>query len=406
MITSIKFRSGPTPQSLGLTVELAPITVFVGPNNSGKSQVLVELERCSTGAPGDKIIEEVNFSMLTREDVITDLIKFGGADANFFELSEHPPITPGLYQPVSLRLHLPSGIDVSFQQALDDATSPSPGMRSSYGYMRKIYTSRLNGQDRLALLNDKELGNLRGPKNDNMLAQLFRDNTLRTQVRKIVYEALDKYFVIDPTDSGKLQVRLSERAPLSEAEEKGLTDEALNFHNAALSIHQTSDGVRAFVGIIASLVAGDPKIILIDEPEAFLHPALAMKLGKEVSRSVVNTKRLFVSTHSSAFLMGCIQSGVPVNIIRLTYNGQVGSTRVLQQDKLLHLMRNPLLRSTGVLEGLFYEAVIVTEASSDRVFYQEINERLRTDNDSRGISNCLFINAQNKQTVWDIVELL
>jgi hypothetical protein len=37
-------------------------------------------------------------------------------------------------------------------------------------------------------------------------------------------------------------------------------------------------------------------------------------------------------------------------------------------------MRNPLLRSTGVLSGLFYEFVIVTEADADRAFYQEIND--------------------------------
>ena len=69
-------------------------------------------------------------------------------------------------------------------------------------------------------------------------------------------------------------------------------------------------------------------------------------------------------------------------------------------------MRNPLLRSTGVLSGLFYDAVIVTEADSDRAFYQEINERLLYKNDPRGIQNCLFLNAQNKQTVWDIVKPL
>ena len=34
------------------------------------------------------------------------------------------------------------------------------------------------------------------------------------------------------------------------------------------------------------------------------------------------------------------------------------------------------------------------------------NERLLAENDPRGISNCLFLNAQNKQTVWDIVKPL
>ena len=69
-------------------------------------------------------------------------------------------------------------------------------------------------------------------------------------------------------------------------------------------------------------------------------------------------------------------------------------------------MRNPLLRSIGVLSGLFYEAVVVTESDTDRAFYQEINERLLAESDERGVANCLFLNAQNKQTVWDIVQPL
>ncbi len=104
--------------------------------------------------------------------------------------------------------------------------------------------------------------------------------------------------------------------------------------------------------------------------------------------------------------MGCIQSGSPLNIVRLTYNYSDPTARILPQDKILQLMRNPLLRSTGILNGLFYESVVVTESDSDRAFYQEINERLLSSGDDRGIPSCLFINAQNKQTVWDIVKPL
>jgi len=158
---------------------------------------------------------------------------------------------------------------------------------------------------------------------------------------------------------------------------------------------------------MTTLLAGDPKITLIDEPEAFLHPALSNKLGKEIGTSLRNSdKRLLVATHSSSFLMGCIQSGAPLNIVRLTYKNGIPTSRILPKEKILHLMRHPLLRSTGILNGLFFESVIVTEADSDRAFYQEINERLLSEGDSRGINNCLFINAQNKQTVWEIVKPL
>ncbi len=155
------------------------------------------------------------------------------------------------------------------------------------------------------------------------------------------------------------------------------------------------------------LIAGDPQIILIDEPEAFLHPSLAFKLGHEVSRAALTSqKRVFVSTHSPNFVMGSVQSGAPVSIIRLTYRNGVPTARVLPSGEILELMRNPLLRSTGVLSALFYEFVVVTESDADRAFYQEINERLLRFEPQCGIPNCLFINAQNKQTVQTILRPL
>jgi hypothetical protein len=236
---------------------------------------------------------------------------------------------------------------------------------------------------------------------------LFRDDAKRLEVRRIGFEAFHSYFVVDPTSPGKFRCRYSDVAPSSHQLERDLHNEAVEFHGKARNVADTSDGVKAFTGIITQIIAGDPKIILVDEPEAFLHPGLSFKLGKEIAVTAnAANKRLFVSTHSASFVMGCIQSGAPLNIVRLTHRNGVATARLLPQDRLLRLMRNPLLRSTGVLEGLFYESVVVTESDSDRAFYQEINERLLRFDPERGISNCLFLNAQNKQTVRQIIHPL
>ena len=206
---------------------------------------------------------------------------------------------------------------------------------------------------------------------------------------------------------GFLRIRLSSRPPSDESEEKGWNSVSKSFHSAATLISDASDGVKAFVGMLTTLIAGDPKVILIDEPEAFLHPSLCARLGKEITSALTGTnRRLFVATHSASFLMGCVHSGAEINIVRLTYDYTNATARLLAKDKLTPLMRNPLLRSIGVLDALFYNTVIVTEADADRAFYQEINERLLFAKDSRGIEGCLFLNAQNKQTIWDIVRPL
>jgi hypothetical protein len=129
-------------------------------------------------------------------------------------------------------------------------------------------------------------------------------------------------------------------------------------------------------------------------------------LGQLRILALSSGKRIFVARHSSSFVMGNIQSGTPVNIIRLTFRGGIATARVLPSPEILELMRNPLLRSTGVLNGLFYESIVITQSDADRAFYQEVNERLLRFKPEWGRPNCLFVNAQNKQTVHTIMRPL
>ncbi|WP_163518369.1 ATP-dependent nuclease [Gelidibacter japonicus] len=403
MIEKIKLKSGSSQGQPNLEIELTPITVFVGPNNSGKSRILIEIEKFSrntSGQPNDLILQNLVFKSLTKNEIETELDKIT-QKPKFNETIDAGQIIIGK---VSSQENSAVRVKVNKDEVVRVAQNPSKNVW--YSRYINLYTLRLDGTNRLNLLNEQNAGDLQSTPT-NHLSHLFIDNDLRKELRRIIYEAFGKYYVIDPTNIGKLRVRLSDEEPKSEREEKGWENEAINFHKKALLIDEASDGVKAFSGILTTLLAGDPKITLIDEPEAFLHPALSNKLGKEIGKSLRNShKRLLVATHSSSFLMGCIQSAAPLNIVRLTYKNGVPTSRILPKEKILHLMRHPLLRSTGVLNGLFYETVIVTEADSDRAFYQEINERLLSESDSRGISNCLFINAQNKQTVWEIVKPL
>lgn len=405
MIKKINFRFGKSPESAPLSLELTPVTIFVGPNNSGKSKALIEIQNLTEAGEsraGDVIVRSIEFTPISRELVEKDLqyltkpIRAGAIpNADSFYL-----------QKISVNNNRMIDAHVNRTSILNNATTPNPPLSHYYYNYISLFTGRLDGTNRLNLLNQQPAGDLQATP-QNHLMKLFQDEALRKQVRKIVYEAFEKYFVIDPTNIGHLRVRLSNREPADEAEEKNWDTKAKEFHAAALMIEEASDGVRAFTGIITTILTGDPRVLLVDEPEAFLHPSLAFKLGLEISKAMNSTfKRFIGSTHSANFLMGCIQSGVPVNIVRLTYKNDVPTARLLGQDKILHLMRNPLLRSVGVLNGLFYDSVIVTESDTDRSFYQEINERLLKANDARGIPNCLFLNAQNKQTVWDIVKPL
>jgi len=399
MIKDIKLKFGRAEGLSAETITAMPITVFVGPNNSGKSKILSEIHQfCSNGNKNTNnvIIDTIELSPFGEDEI----------DAKINKVTLKP--NPGeAVQPEHIfvgkrgarnQVHLPA-----LKQALK---SPNQQPTHTCQWYLAYNTLILNGNNRINLVNEQPAGNLQQPAQTSFQT-LFRDDTKREEVRRIVYEAFGQYLVVDPTNLGKLNLRLSEFAPADHMEERGIHDEAVKFHNKALLINHASDGVKAFTGMVTEMIAGDPSVLLMDEPEAFLHPSLSFKLGKEVSGIMSHSdKRLFVATHSPNFVMGCIQSGAPVNIVRLTYRDGVPTSRILPNKEILRLMRNPLLRSTGVLSGLFYEFVVVTESDADRAFYQEINDRLLRYSDGKGIQNCLFLHAQNKQTVKTIIKPL
>ncbi len=399
MIKTIKLKFGRGFSSVSEEIATTPVTVFVGPNNSGKSKALAEINYyCSTGQRNttDVILDSIEFDTFTTEI----------AEEKIRKVTLQPNPNEGL-----LPDHIIVGKrgvrnQVNRQNLLSAFQITNSQPRQFCQWYLASNTLILDGKSRMNLIGHQSAGDLQQPPHSSFQV-LFRDDVKRKEVRRILHDAFGTYFVIDPTSLGQLRLRLSSDPPTTDMEERGIHDEAVKFHAQAFPVEQASDGVKAFTGIITEIIAGDPAIILIDEPEAFLHPSLSFKLGKEIAFSSLGSeKRLFVSTHSPNFVMGCIQSGAPVNIVRLTYRSEVATARILSNADILRLMRNPLLRSTGVLGGLFYEFVIVTESDADRAFYQEINERLLRHKPESGIPNCLFLNAQNKQTVQIIIKPL
>lgn len=199
---------------------------------------------------------------------------------------------------------------------------------------------------------------------------------------------------------------MSRTPPIREVAEQGLGPKALEAYGEADLITTLGDGVQSFIGLISAVLSLPHKLMLIDEPEAFLHPPLARRLGSSLIN--ITTSRngsMVVSTHSADFLLGCLESSVKtVTVVRLTHEKNVATARMLSPQSLETIIRNPLIRSTGVLRALFHHGAIVTESDTDRAFYDEINRRLLEAD--RGMEDILFLNAQNWQTVPTIVEPL
>ncbi len=416
MLKTVALRFGAGEGDEPLHFSPGPMTVFVGPNNSGKSLALREIEdfietggeslrhivkRLELRLPPLGEIEEMIVSRATGEgeELLGDVVRVmrlrspGGYSRRRATDTAEPVVEQEVDIPALLAAaqHADRPTDDEMERLCRDLLG--------------LFTLRLDGQTRLALTQTQPAGDLESHPT-NHLGALFRDDEARARIREITADAFGLYFVIDPTEGTHFRVRMAERAPMDDEEEQSISDRSRAFHGRAEDIDHMSDGIRAFTGLTAAVLSADYRIMLVDEPEAFLHPPLARKLGKRLTQLAAERgANLLAATHSPDFVMGCITSGQAVNVVRLTYRRGMAGARLLPAGKLETMMRDPLLRSTGVLGALFHEGAIVCEADADRVFYAEVNERLLAHR-AGGADGVVFLNAQNKQTVRRIIRPL
>jgi predicted ATPase len=398
MIEQIKLKYSLNNIEETLEFDPGPITIFLGPNNGGKSLLLKEIERyCTTNDDArTKILLNLNIILPTPEQAIQSIKK------NFLiSVKNNGKLQYGKLDTIKDQRDVITIDEKELKKLLLEKSHSS-----LFTHFVSLFVLRLDAIGRLTLVNDRITNDVKNPAN-NILNELFKNSEKNELLNSIIEDVLKKHFVIDPTSIRTLRIRLANDKPL-EKFKKSLSKESAEYFGQQPHISEYSDGIKAFVGLLMASIVSSSKILLLDEPEAFLHPSLANRLGKEISK-IMNEREgnLLVATHSQKFLMGCIESGKKVNVVRLTYDGNNNSTaKILDSETLVKLMQNPLLRSIGVLEALFYNFVIVTEADADRAFYQEINNRLLDSKSDLGIQDCLFLNAHGHHKMWDIVKPL
>lgn len=397
----IAFVAGLTPAAESAHLEPGPVTVFVGPNNSGKSLALVEVHGWANQGveppqpwPGGRVISQIE-AHWPPDDAALD---------QFLLSREFPARGGGSSRDRMLR---------SF--SLDQP--PMPGMGSSGGgvsvpryqsgdfkeYCRtKIlpaFTARLDGRSRFGLSEPRQLTSFRQAPG-NHLAAILRDSELYRRVDREILDAFGYHVVIDMSQPPHLSLALSDEEPPPGDWLKRIDDQTIEYQERATPIAEFSDGVKIYTGLVSALESLPHVLLLIDEPEAFLHPTLARRLGGRLARTVrERDANLMVATHSAEFLMGCVAEVAETAIVRLGYERGIATARPLAGADVARLVGDPLLRSVDALAALFSRAAVVCEADSDRALYDEVNRRLLGADGRSGAPDTVFLNAQNWQTI-------
>jgi ABC-type cobalamin/Fe3+-siderophores transport system ATPase subunit len=169
------------------------------------------------------------------------------------------------------------------------------------------------------------------------------------------------------------QVSLRVGKPSESVKPPGYYDDEIPFMEELEKLEHLGsqgDGMRALMSLLLPVVTATHHIIIVDEPEAFLHPPQVVKLGAILGRLAHQVDvQIIVATHDRNILVGLLDSGAPLSVVRLNRDGKITKTKKLEPEKITEIWSDPVLRYSGVLDGLFHRLVVAAEDDSDCTFY-------------------------------------
>ena len=371
------------------------ITVFVGPNNSGKSQTLKDI-RClmdrQQSSIKSPVILKQDYSCFDIPDL--DTIKKHFTFKDSITNVDHytiGAINSNLFGKSNLEAHKPQ-MD-NFDNLEDKAK-----LNTFISWFGKYYIALMDAETRLRLSSETNSFIPQESLPDNLVQALFKQPDLEEVLRQAFRDAFKQDIKLDVSQLLKLCFRIGSKVNQIPADART----AYNVAKDIPKIDSQGDGYRSFAGIVIGLLICKNRIILLDEPEAFLHPAQAYFLGKWIGTNSDRLgSQLLVCTHSSNFLSGILAGTQDLDVIRLSREGNHTHYITLTSDIAKQLIGNPILSSQRVIEGIFHKGVVICEADADRAVYQSVASICHNSN-----REVLFIHAHNKQTLAPVARVL
>lgn len=379
-IEKIKFTNGEE-------FEPNKVNIIIGPNNSGKSKTLKEIADIFYNVKDTKyIVKDINYNLPESYEEfyssynLEDKIMEGG---NYRTLRVYAN-----YEDKEVYLNLQN--DDFYQK----------NIKSSNVFLKdfgRIFLNYLGTENRLTMIKKSEYVSDRFGR-VNFLTDLYNTikysvSTIQIELSKIVKKLFNREIVLDSSSVlGSLSFRVASDFEYVR-EGKFQDSQIIKKLGAERVLDKEGDGLKSFVSTYLSLKYNEKDIVLIDEPEAFLHPPLARQLGEIIGQSANENRQIFVTTHSSEMLKGILSVCSDVNVIRITRKEDTNEITILEKEKLLEIIRTPKLRVSKILEGLFCEKVVVTEAEADEIFYQEFLEKIQPQ------SGVFFTHVNSKSNI-------
>lgn len=371
-IKSLRFNEGPQ-------VNLTSLTILIGPNNTGKSLALREIQRAVRGSSG-AIITRVTLEPRDFDGMLEDL----GARARGSNL---------VIKQHGLEKQLPARENF---KAIFDMYGYENVMRSQ-GYVDGSM-QYLGTAERFALTAGQNVPNLETNSQLLPVQRLLKDLDAAARLSELMSELFGVALLVDNSAFATIKLRVAESPP----EIANLDADDLR---AVLGqfplLEEQGDGMRSLAGVALSVLLEQRSVLLIDEPDAFLHPEQARALGRWLSTNIKESgNQIVLATHNEDLLYGLLASRPPITVLRLTRPSSSNTAvSVLEPKVLEEIAVSPLLSGQAVLHALFQTGVVVVEAPADRSVYESVASRF-------GPVSVVFVHAQGKHTLNDIARLM
>ncbi|MET8848135.1 AAA family ATPase [Amycolatopsis sp. NPDC004625] len=353
-IRELTFKDGSTED-----LPIQGLTVVVGPNNAGKSALLREINMAVLN--GVIYPQQSLWLRAIAADREKDEAKF---DEWFSRIGRHLPSWVAQANNFDFGIYDPNG-----QQLLSRDGARAQWFQDSHlGALARHVVVHLEALARggipLAAAARDPLATAFEP-----IHKLWDDRALEKSFSGMVKRAFGFEICLNRFAQ---QQKLLIGSVKSEEETLPPSRELMEAYARLQSIEEQGDGVKSFVGILLTTIASDMPLVLIDEPEAFLHPPQARLLGKFLVEKTPSDGQVIVATHSSDVIEGILDSkgGKEVKILRLSIDSSGRRVRnPLSAARVANLWSDPLLRYSRMLDGLFQRGVVLCESDGDCRFY-------------------------------------
>jgi ABC-type cobalamin/Fe3+-siderophores transport system ATPase subunit len=353
------------------------VVVLVGPNNAGKSRALREIAANLEESDETAVVEDLAFE------------KGGsGGDLRDWILERTIPGDPPAYRTAA------SGT-ILLQFSIDQWDAERPSVSTIAG----LLALRANAETRLQLASSVPSVDIRLAVAKEPLQRLLRDHAAERRLSDAVQRAFDIPIHVNRAGGSQLHLHLG----TPDVEPRLDSEDYLHALDGLPLVPEQGDGMRSFIGLLLTILASSHPLVLIDEPEAFLHPPQARELGRQLAAP--ENQQLIVATHSVDVLLGLLDRARSVTVIRLTRHGDRNRAAVLDGERVAALWRDPVLRYSRLLDGLFHRGVVVCEAEGDvRLYNAALDARLERNGEAA--ADVLFTSTGGKHKLAAAVAAL